>query len=76
MVVSFPQAWASLEGRLGLAEKARSLFEQAAKLSPGNDMNLRAWAAFEAAQGNQQAARGLYQQALQSRPNDAVSLQV
>lgn len=61
---------------MGLAEKARSLFDQAAKLSPGNDMNLRAWAAFEAAQGNQQAARGLYQQALQSRPNDAVALQV
>ncbi len=70
------QAWASLEGRLKNAEKARSLFDQASRLSPDNDMNLRAWAAFEAAQGNGQEARRLYNTALQVKPEDAVSLQV
>ena len=70
------QAWASLEGRVGLADKARSLFEEAEHMSPDSEMNIRAWAAFEAAQGNHHVARSLYQRALQLKPDDAVSLQV
>ena len=73
---TWPQAWATMEGRRGHAVIAQDLFKRAAGLQPNDPRTYSEWAAMEKRQGNVDVAKDLYRKAVAVDPSHTPSLQV